>query len=239
MPWLSLGEITLTQDWQISTPVEGEIFRIRHLSLDNPKKEYLKAVISPAFVDDGLNILSPKRLTYREEREIFLFYFPSGVASQQLAFKRLDVTDIQWTVSAEVFIAESTESDFSNYIVARFAELMPLFSNAKIEVNFKELIPAVNTVNVSTTATKIVNAEPQRRSLSICHKSGDSVQIAAVMTTVNNIPTLQGILATLDPGCVYELPMASDSFYTGAIHAKCVKSNGTAQLDIVEFVPSV
>ena len=140
MTWQFIAEINLTHEWQVTTPIEGEIFRISHEPLSNTGKEYLKAVISPAFVDDGLNLLSPKRLTYREEKEVFLFYFPTGMALQQLAFKRLDLTtDIEWIISTEVFISRSSQEDFSNYIISRFGELMPLFNQSVATVNVENV----------------------------------------------------------------------------------------------------
>lgn len=182
MPWQFLAQINLTHEWQVTSPVEGEIFRISHEPLEITGKDYLKAVISPAFVDDGLNLLSPKRLTYREEKEVFLFYFPAGIALQQLAFKRLDsATDIEWAINAEIFISQSSQEDFSNYIIARFGELMPLFNQSVATVNIENAQLASSSeykplaANVSTL---IADINPSRQGLVIFNPNNHNFQLS-------------------------------------------------------------
>lgn len=88
MPWISLGSFYISNEWKFTASIEAEIFRIKHVEVLNPNRQYLKAVIAQAFIDEGeINVFEPKRLTYREEKEIFIFYFPSGINSHVLGFK--------------------------------------------------------------------------------------------------------------------------------------------------------
>ena len=65
MPWQSLGEFELINDWIFSSSVEGEIFRVIHEPIPNYSRETsLRAVIAQGFLDDaGLNRFSSKIFT--------------------------------------------------------------------------------------------------------------------------------------------------------------------------------
>jgi hypothetical protein len=133
MTWINLGTIYLTKDWRFTIPVKGEIFRIKHFPINNQKKEYLKAAIGQGFLNDGINIFDTRRLTYREEIEIFQFSFPLGLDAHSLFFKRLDnALDIPWIIEVEAFASTSVEQDFLNYLAQRFGDFIPLFSRTNL-----------------------------------------------------------------------------------------------------------
>ena len=226
MPWNNLGTFQLKHNsWIFTTPVQGEIFRVRHVPILNLGSEYLKAVISPAFIDDGFNILNPKRLTYRSEKEVFIFYFPSGIAIQQIAFKRLDDSNIDWNIEAEVFQAANAEEDFANYLISRFGEAMALYTRTSIqnlEVNSDEAQLTANQV------VKLVVANPKRRTLTI-QNSDRPVTIAAQSDDQGN---LSKVFITLLANEVYDFPISQGSIYTGDVF---VKSSSDARIGWTEF----
>ncbi len=233
MAWELLTEASLLPEWQLTTPVQGEIFRIRHDAIINPQREYLKAVISPCFVDAGVNLLSPKRLSYREENEIFLFYFPNGIAAQQIAFKRLDTTSINWNIQIEVYKSSSSDDDFKNYVIARFGELMPLFSGSGGDA-FSPLVASPASLNIGETAQLISALNDNRRGISVFYKSGTfPLRIGVASADVSGKQRVRGILAEIEKGGIYELPVGIDSLYTGTLYAEC--SKGTAIVEITEF----
>lgn len=234
MTWEFVGQINLTKDWQVTTPVSGEIFRLNHEHLDIANKEYLKAVISSAFVDDGLNLLLPKRLSYREEKEVFLFYFPSGLASQQLAFKRLDESPVEWKVNLEVFINASKKDDFSNYIVSRFSEIMPLFNqvNPTVSVDSLQLsCISENKALTANTATLIADANTARQGLTVFNLSNQDV----VLATGINGNQLVGHIAKISKDGLYELPISAQGCYTGKVYAL---SATAVTISVSQFIPN-
>lgn len=133
MSWVSLGSFHLTQDWQFTLSVTGEIFRIKHLPVIKAENTYLKGVIASVFVDEykEVNVYEPKRLTYREEKEIFTFFYPSQISNVNLiGFKRLDKnTNIDWIIEAEVYQADNQAGDFDNYLLTRFGDVLMYLIN--------------------------------------------------------------------------------------------------------------
>lgn len=116
MSWLSLGTFNLTNSWLI-VPTEGEIFRVRHSLSTQSDGKYFKGVIAKAFDGNPISIYNPLRLSYRQnEREVF--YFPKDVVADGIAFIRLDLTDVQWSIEIEVYQAmffySNNKSSFTN-----------------------------------------------------------------------------------------------------------------------------
>lgn len=230
MPWQSLGQFQLIDEWIFSSPVAGEIFRISHQSIGNANDKYLKAVVAQGFDDGKVNIFNPQRLSYRPESEIFTFYFPAGIAQQKLLFKRLDQTDIDWIIEAEVFLAGDSQEDFANYIIARFGELMPLFPGSnKVETKRYQYTANTEDKAVGAIGSKIIAENEYRRAASIFNSSSLPVTIGL---RNNEQGVVTAILAVIPPKGIYELPLANDGIYTGDIYA-CAGSD--ASVEATEF----
>lgn len=164
MPWNLLGNFDLKQHWQFTAPSEGEIFRVSH-QLTFDKETSVRGVIAQGFEDSQVNIFNPKLFSYREETEIFTFYFPLGLKQHSLCFKRLDVNDSQWLVNVEVFQSENSEDNLNNYLLARFGaeinqmSLFPLlFSGSTTPEDHHKKLPA-------NKPTKIISANDSRTEL--------------------------------------------------------------------------
>jgi hypothetical protein len=101
MKWHNLGIFTLTNEWQLTTPIKAELFRITHLSTPI-EKDYIKSLIAQGFEEgEMISIFAPRLLSCRQEREIFLFSLLNDV-EKQLTFKRLDSEkDIIWKIKIE------------------------------------------------------------------------------------------------------------------------------------------
>jgi hypothetical protein len=210
MPWQLISQITLTEQWQLTPPISGEIFRIKHSPIFNPNKQYLKAVISPAFIDDGINLLKPQRLSYRDAHEVFTFYFPQGIAQQQLAFKRLDSTYIDWHIEAEIFYPARGEEDFANYLITRFGELMPLFNEISLQGlevsvtnNFPEIRKSNEKYATSTTPVAILIERTNRETASIYNSGSADITVGFLNLAGDAVDSP---LAIIKPNGIYELP---------------------------------
>ncbi len=239
MPWLFLGTFQLTNNWSFSEPVSGEVFRITHKPIINQEGQYLKAVVAQGFEDEKLNIFSPQRLSYRIESEIFTFYFPAGIAQQRFYLKRLDNAGINWFIDVEVYQVERVVDDFSNYIISRFGELMPLFntaSNGEI-LTKKETLGANNFTKpfLTNTVSSLIPANLNRRGLIVYNPSKVATATIALEQIVgtNNVT---GVIAEVPPRSMYELPSSGDgSCFGGALMVKTDKTDNSSLLQVTEF----
>jgi hypothetical protein len=168
MSWVTVGSFKLTQDWTFSLSVQGEIFRVTHSPVNNPENLYLKAVIASAFIDEyqEVNIFDPKRLTHREEKEIFTFYNPTVVSTNLIGLKRLDKNNIDWIINLEVYQADAQSDDFNNYLITRFGDIMEYLVNRS--GGNSSVTPTTNTFNPKVaTVEKLVPANSNRAYLII------------------------------------------------------------------------
>lgn len=234
MPWISLGTFSLTENWILTEPVVGEVFRVKHLPISNPDKQYLKAAIVQGFFDGvEFNLFDPRRLTYRSESEVFTFFFPQGIASHALAFKRLDSSNIEWIIEAEVFQGENSDN-FSNYIISRFSELMPLFSSRAqdltVTVRRDRLVASAVSVNVEAlTTTTLAGINLERKALSIYNRIDQPILIGLVKKEDGSLDEL---LAEIPAGGIYELPTSEGSCYQREIYAT---SSMAGVVSVTEF----
>lgn len=175
MHWQELGTFEIINDWVVSPPIFGEMFRVTHLSVP-AGTDYVKAVMAQGFFDhDNLvNIFSPQRLTVRNEREIFLLPEIKGL-ERRLLFKRLDKIDVvRWIVKVEFnmffvnpnkkittraapienitisttkfsVIPENTNGNRQSYLILNAG-------NTNIYFKYLELGQKIDTANIGTTA---------------------------------------------------------------------------------------
>jgi hypothetical protein len=242
MPWQSLGILTLTRAWVYTLPVEGELFRFTHSPLDNRDEYYLKGVVCQGFFDDGLNIFDRKLLTWREEKEAMLFYFPTGLNEHFLAFKRLDENPIVWNIKAEVFLSSNAQEGFNNYLLSRFKDLMQVFQNQiqsteTVVVKNGEL-GAISTSKIITdfVPQELVAANPSRESLTI-HNDGKHIIVGTSLVDGG----IKGVILEMTSSGTADLSAFGNKIYRGALYISCLDASVSAEnkcfVDVTEFVP--
>jgi hypothetical protein len=228
MGWVSIGSFNLTREWVFTQPIDAQIFRIKHTAeLGSFKNSYLKAVVATAFIDEGqeVNIFEPKRLSYRQEREIFTFYYPAGIRQQTLAFKRLDKTDFNWIIEAEFFRADSQQDDFANYLTTRFGEIMFYLIERGGASNIN---PNSGNFGAKTTVERLLEANSNRRAL-IIRTSNHRVEIYAGK---NQDGTGKTLIESVGPNGLFQLPN-NNGVYQGDIFVQS-KSN-ESQISYTEY----
>ncbi|PAX60040.1 hypothetical protein [Brunnivagina elsteri] len=229
MAWLALGEINLTQDWEFTIPVVGEVFRIIHKPINNTDNKYLKAVVAQGFVDEKLNIFNPQRLSYRSESEIFTFYFPSGIAQQKLCLKRLDYTDIDWIIEAEVYQAANPLEELSNYLKARFGETTIMDYLVSTSSGFRSVFPTtVETMAEFSDVTEIVGRNPNRLHLII--RAG--LQEISLFTNIAADGSGLNLIEKVPAGQLFILPN-NGGIYKGDIFAQSAVA--ASDISITEY----
>lgn len=215
--WRSINTFYLNNNWQYSSPVQGEIFRVKSYYIDNFNNQYLKGVVASIFVDDQqiVNLVESRRLSYRLEPEIFTFYFPPGLGNQRIGVKRLDTTNLDWSVEVEVFQSANPNEDFENYFISRFGqslgELMATYNRAAA---FTSQEPNSNRVELNPReGRKILDANGKRRNLIITNGSGNNIVICGAVAE-NGTPSR--VMYTLLPNEEHELPI-NNGIYTGEV----------------------
>lgn len=209
MPWKLIGIYTLRNDWILTPPIIGEIFRIKHLPIFNPDDKYIKAVFAQAFNDGGLNIFEPKRLSYRTEPEVFIHFFPTGISQRQLAFRRLDDnTNIFWRIQAEVFSSGNPEDDLANLLVSRITEFMAIYSRGSTSLSPKSGEGSIQ----ADTPTRLLQANDKRQMVII--RTTDTA--VGLYSSLDDQGNPVGMLESLAPNEVYEFP-AEQGIYRGEI----------------------
>lgn len=232
MPWVSIGSFHLTQEWQYSLSVEGEIFRVRHLPVNNAGDLYLKAVIASVFVDEyqEINIFEPKRLTYREEKEIFTFYSPAQVNTVNLiGFKRLDKNNIDWIVEAEVYRAESQAEDFSNYLLARFGETTIMDYLIERTVGNVSVTPKTSDKAIKLATVETLIANNSSRMHLIVRAAGYAVDLFATKAADGKG---ENLIERVGANQIFILPNQG-GIYKGTIYAQSV--GGDSTITVTEY----
>jgi hypothetical protein len=197
MSWVTVGTFRLTQDWTFSLSVEGEIFRVTHSPVKNPENVYLKAVIASAFIDEyhEVNIFDPKRLTHRDEKEIFTFYNPTVVNTNLLGIKRLDKNNIDWIIDVEVYRADSQQGDFNNYLITRFGDIMDYIINRNSGGN-SSVTPVTNDFDAKLATVERMLVANANRSYLIVRASDKSVNL---FTQKNTEGSGKNLLERINP----------------------------------------
>jgi hypothetical protein len=227
MPWVSLGSFYLTQEWQFTLSVEGEIFRIKHLPITNTDV-YLKGVIASVFVDEykELNVFEPKRLTYREEKEIFTFYSPTQVnAVNLIGFKRLDRNNnIDWIIEAEVYQADNQAEDFDNYLLTRFGDIMAYLVN---RFNGSSSVTPItfNGNMKAATVESLVAANSNRTHLII--RAGDKA--INLYASKSQAGSGENLIETVAAQQIFILPNQG-GIYKGEVFCKSVGADSTVSV---------
>ncbi len=208
MPWQTLGEAFLNnRNWYFTAPVQGELFRIR--SQVSSTNEYIKAIVAPAFIDDGVNILTPHGLSYRPEAELFTFQIPQGVNEFKLAIKRLDESSITWKVYIEVFVGwSSATNQLSNIERLLMSYLYKRSAGANLN-------PSTEGVNLEIDTARLVVSENNNRQAVIIRVT-DDVKFYSSLDETTNTPS--GLIEEVKAGEIFQLPNVQGSIYQGDIY---------------------
>jgi hypothetical protein len=224
MSWVTVGTFKLTQDWTFSLSVQGEIFRVAHSPVNNPENLYLKAVIASAFIDEyhEVNIFDPKRLTHREEKEVFTFYNPTVVSTNLIGLKRLDKNNIDWTINLEVYQADAQSDNFNNYLITRFGDIMDYIINRNSSGN-SSVVPVSNNFNAKVASAEKMISTNSNRSYLIVRAGDKPVNLFAEKSSDGGGKTF---IERINFGEVFCLPSGS-GIYKGDIFVQAVGGDTT------------
>lgn len=209
MPFKRIGTYLLSKDWTITPPITSELIRITHFS--TPKDEYLKGVVSLSFREDGINLLTPKRLSYRQEKDLFEFNIPRGVEQWSIAFRRLDDSQIPWRIQLEVFEGYIVQENLAEKITTKVIEAMSNIYSRGNEANLKPVSGEKN-LDGGVIGT-LVQKNDARAYLTVRVGSEGIILFAGKDEQGNGV----NVIEELTPGEVYNLPVA-DGIYRGDVY---------------------
>lgn len=100
MPWNQIAEFTLSQSWQYTAPVNGRLFRVRHINAPANGR----ALIAQSSIDGQvLQLFNQQRLTAKVQHDLFDFELPPGMESERaIALKLIAFEQSPWTVAIDV-----------------------------------------------------------------------------------------------------------------------------------------
>lgn len=102
MSWQPVAEIQLTKNWQLTEPITGSAFRLKHIVNTNSPQD-LRAVVAQVYDEsDLLTYFNDKVVTFRAESQGFIFPQIAGILNRKFALKRLDNLADDWTITIEV-----------------------------------------------------------------------------------------------------------------------------------------
>lgn len=227
MTWINLGSFDLINKWQFTKSLEGEIFRIKHKLIGDDYSP-VRGVIAQGFEDTEVNVFNPKLFSYREESEIFAFYFPIGLNQHSLCFKRLDTAESKWVINVEVFQSKNDQDNLNNYLITRFGEnvlnmaLYPRLYSGSLEVD------SIEVKLVANQAKKIKDKNLSRSAIKVI--TGGHAVILTTGFDADNKPI--ALLDKIPPNYNYEKEASSAGIYQGEVWALAAEET---YIDVIEY----
>jgi hypothetical protein len=104
MTWNQIGEFTLTQNWQYTAPLAGQLFRIRHLTTDPDAR----GLLSQGFLSESIELLDTRRISPKGQHDLIVFECPEELTSERrIAVKLNNFATTSWTLAIDVFEVET------------------------------------------------------------------------------------------------------------------------------------
>lgn len=101
MSWSQIGEFTLTQNWQYTAPLAGQLFRLRHLTTD----QEARGLLSQGFLGETLELLDTRRISPKGQHDLIMFDCPDELLTERrIAVKLNSFSTTSWTVAIDVFL---------------------------------------------------------------------------------------------------------------------------------------
>lgn len=211
MQWQSLASFNLNSDWQLSPPTTATVFRFAHRFVNLYKYQVAAQVALVRVAPVGVEIFAPQKIYPKTELDVV--YFPSPPSPWQpysVAIKQLILPNqslVNWSVQIDMPLYNLTGSD-------------------PVAAALQATSFTATTPTATNAASKILSANPQRKSASIYNPSTTAKVYLDMVSTVT--PAAASIV--IPPGSVY----IADLPWVGDVYA--VIASGSVVLQVREFV---
>ncbi|PAX58365.1 hypothetical protein [Brunnivagina elsteri] len=181
LAWRTIGNIQLSEQWQLTNISTGNLYRITH-TIDGKPSGTLRAAIG----QEVESIIFDRRLIgYRSGvLEGQLFNIPDGIPSRRIAIQRLDSLPVNWTVKIEELIDLATELPLS----------IDDIEDLRIELNAKAAASDVAALS-ATTATALSGKSPAIHQHEIADINGLAIALDEKVESTDLAASEQLILA--------------------------------------------
>ncbi len=210
MQWQALDDLNLSGEWQLTQTTTATAFRLSYAYSNTYRHSPIGLVALASLTDGGIELFAPTRIQPRPEKEIIRFPTPPPGWSYSLALKLVVLPNqptINWNVLVDMPLYNLTGAD-------------------PVAAALQATTFTATTPQATNSASKILNANPNRKSASIYNPSPNTKVYLDVVSNVT--PAAASIV--IPPGSVY----IADLPWVGDVYA--VTASGNVTLQVREFV---
>jgi hypothetical protein len=105
MPWINVGTIVSSRDWQFSQAVQGSLFRVQHHLTETPPYGFKGLIAQATFGSRGVEFFEIRKIFPKFQLDIFEFTIPPCFEKRVIAVKGQQryLTKIQWSITIDVW----------------------------------------------------------------------------------------------------------------------------------------
>jgi hypothetical protein len=105
--WRQIGIFTLNQNWQYSRPIDGILFRVRHLNVTQTRGQIAQGVLE----NGDLQLFEKQRLLSSDQPDLFEFVTPLEPGKRRIAL-RADAFSTPWRVALDYYEGGTVAPDY-------------------------------------------------------------------------------------------------------------------------------
>lgn len=227
--WNPVGSILLKTDWQYTEPIQGDFFRLKHVS--QPRKGVLQIAQAEFNTDNSVNLTGAITLQSGSELEILTIPTPAYFLSRRLAFRRITAQPTLENQLRDLLIPailRDTSSDFlgasqSKWTIQIEVSDVPLSNPASSSQPSTSC--TITNVNAAVASTQILATNTSRKGAILQNNSASNLYLEFTATATNaSVPKLV-------PGAYYEVPYN----FTGLINGIWDTASTTNGVIVKEF----
>ncbi|WP_041565277.1 hypothetical protein [Nostoc punctiforme] len=106
MPWQTISAIQVTNTWQFTAPINGNLFRLKHSLLGTAHGFMSGLVCQAAFTNEQIEIYQPQKIYPRNELVILEFISPACFFDRRIGIKKRqsrEINNLVWIVEVSIW----------------------------------------------------------------------------------------------------------------------------------------
>ncbi|MEH1795876.1 MULTISPECIES: hypothetical protein [unclassified Nostoc] len=110
MAWQTISAIQVTNTWQFTAPIEGNLFRLKHSLLGTAHGFLSGWVCQATFINEQVEIYQPQKIYPRNELVILEFISPACFSERRIGVKKRqsrEINNLVWIVEVDIWNNES------------------------------------------------------------------------------------------------------------------------------------
>jgi hypothetical protein len=187
MTWNQIAEFTLTQNWQYTAPLAGQLFRLRHLTTDPEAR----GLLSQGFLSQSIELLDTRRIAPKGQHDLIIFECPEELTSERrIAVKLNNFATTSWTLAIDVFEVETPVDEGALLVLAIAAHASDLEAHSnKADTSALAAALADKVTDVELSAALADKVTDVELSAALADKVTD-VELSAALATRQSTITM-------------------------------------------------